>query len=197
MPRRFLIAVALLFIAVVSLVAVACDSDDDTPAATATSPATIPPDATPEPTAPPFQGSREPRELISDVIPTPILMDVRAAAHEDFDRLVFEFADSRPGYRVEYVSEAVACGSGMRVEVAGNAVLQVRMQPAVAHSEDGVPTFPSQELTPSLASIVEVIQTCDFEGEVTWVVGLTEEVDFSLFTYPGPFGIAIDVAHPG
>ncbi len=196
MPRQPLFALALLLFAVLSLGAVACDSNDDVPAPTAPSPATIPPAVAAEPTAPPFQGSREPRELISDVIPTPILMDVRAAAHEDFDRLVFEFADSRPGFRVEYVSEAVACGSGMRMEVAGNAILQVRMRPATAHDEAGVPTFPSQEVTPNLSSILGVVQTCDFEGEVTWVVGLTEEVDFSMSTYPDPFRVVIDVAHP-
>lgn len=196
MPHRFLPAIALLFIAVVSLGAVACDSDDDAPAATATSPATIPPDATPEPTALPFQGSREPVEVISDVVPTPILVDVRAASHEDFDRVVFEFADSRPGYRVEYVDEAVACGSGLEVEVVGTAILQVRMQPAAAHNEAGHPTFTKQRSDSELASVLEVIQTCDFEGEVTWAVGLTQEADFVVSALPDPFRIVVDLAHP-
>lgn len=198
LPYRSLFAVATLIVILLSLGAFACNSDGDVSEPTETAvPATTTPGATAaEPTTPPFQGSREPAELISDVIPTPILMDVRAAAHEDFDRVVFEFADSRPGYRVEYVDEAIACGSGIPVEVAGGALLRVRMQPATAHDEAGMPTFPSQEVTPGLWSILAVVQTCDFEGEVTWVVGLTEEVDFVLSTYPDPFRIVIDVAHP-
>ena len=109
----------------------ACNGDDGEPASPSP---TEPPNATtasdptsgPEPTNPPqpvppgpFQGSREPVEVVSDSVPLPLLVEVRSGAHDDFDRVVFEFRASRPGYRVEYVDEATACGSGMAVELVG------------------------------------------------------------------------------
>ena len=198
MPRPSPSVIVLLLITVLSLLSAACNGDDGTsptPGAPVPSP-TLTPGATDTPSLAPFQGSREPVEVVTNSVPTPILVDVAAARHEDFDRIVFEFDLSRPGYRVEYVPEAIACGSGMTVSIAGSAFLQVRMTPAVAHDDAGAPTFASQEITPALPAIIEGKQTCDFEGDVTWVLGLTEEADFVVSTFPDPFRVVVDVGHP-
>ena len=201
MPR-----LAVLLLAAGLIVLAACDGGNgdsgapatrtaDTPAATSTSP----PEATETPGRAPdeFEGRREPIEEDGTGRLTAALVDVRAAEHDGFDRVVFEFEASRPGYRVEYVSLPItACGSGLPVEVLGDAFLRVRMTPATAHDDAGTPTFGALELTPALATILEVEQTCDFEGEVTWVLGLVEEVDFGVSTFPDPFRVAVDVAHP-
>lgn len=165
------------------------DAGDD-----ATATATIP-----EPTSTPvFEGGRDPVEGpgVSES-GFPRLVDVRTGRHEGFDRVVFEFDGARPGYRVEYVSQPIIqCGSGFDIDVAGGAFLQVLMELAAAHNDAGTPTFGPQELIPGLPSILEVQSTCDFEGQVTWVLGLTEEVDFLVIELTGPFRIVVDVAHP-
>lgn len=188
----------MLLTALLAFGAVACgDSDDADADATATA---VPEGngAPDEPTAPPeFEGSRDPVEIPGDGGSGAQLVDVRAARDEGFDRVVFEFEGAQPGANVEYVSPPVtACGSGMPVEVAGGALLQVRMSPAAAHDDAGTTTFDLQELNPGLPTILVVVQTCDFEGELTWVVGLTSEVDFVTTTFTEPFRIVIDAAHP-
>ena len=201
---RFLIGMMLLA-ALLAIGAVACgDSDDADADATATADqgeatATAVPDgngAADEATAPPeFEGSRDPVEIPGDGSGAQ-LVDVRAASQEGFDRVVFEFVGAQPGASVAYVSPVTACGSGMPVDVAGGALLQVRMSPAAAHDDAGTMTFDLQELDPGLPTILVVVQTCDFEGELTWVVGLTSEVDFVTSSLTGPFRIVIEVAHP-
>jgi hypothetical protein len=128
-----------------------------------------------------------------------LLVDVRTGRHDEegFDRVVFEFSNVLPGYRIEYVQSPItACGSGLPVTIAGNAFLQVRMTPAAAHDEQGNVTFGTTELTPGLSTILEVESACDFEGVLTWVLGLSEEVDFSVLVLTDPYRVAVDVAHP-
>ena len=184
MPRL----TVLLLTAVMLLVLAACDGGDggatptttDAPAATAA-----------------FEGGREPVEVLDRAPPTPLLVDVRTGQHEGFDRVVFEFRNVLPGYRIEYVQSPIAaCGSGMPVTIAGDAFLQMRMTPAAAHDEQGNVTFGTTEITPALPTILEVESTCDFEGEVTWVLGLSEEVDFNVFFLTDPYRLVIDVSHP-
>jgi hypothetical protein len=205
MPRRLLIITALLLTTGFGLVALGCGDDDkdggEEPTATATTAAvdataTAPSDETPSET--PFAGSREPVVVPAGAMPDgiPRLVDVRAAAHEGFDRIVFEFDAPEPGFRVEYVEEALGCGTGEPEELEGAAFLQVKIQPADAHDDAGAPTFPQQELTPGLSSIVAARQTCDFEADVTWVVGLAEEVDFTAVSLLDPFRVVVDVGHP-
>lgn len=195
----------VLLLAAGLLLFAACDDDGDggEPTATSEQPSvTAAPTATepaPAPTDPiPFEGARDPVEVPGEVAPpVPELMDVRTGKHEDFDRVVFEFRDAVPGYRVEYISPpATECGSGFDVPVNGDAALQVQMSPAAAHNDAGESTFALQELSPGLPSILEVERTCDFEGILTWVVGLVEEADFSVFTLQEPARVVVDVAHP-
>lgn len=201
MPRLLLAVTLLLLVSALGLAALACEDDNKdggvtpTPTTVAIESPTAPPDETPGAT--PFAGGREPIEVPGPTAPPVlVLTDVRAAAHEGFDRIVFELQGGLPGYRVEYVDEATGCGSGEPVEIAGGALLRVRMAPAAAHDDAGAATFPQQELMPGLASILEAEQTCDFEADVTWVVGLTEEADFTAVSLLDPFRVVVDVAHP-
>src|SRR5436853_278329 len=61
-----------------------------------------------------------------------LLQRVAIGHHDGFDRVVFEFRDpGLPGYRVEYVPPPLKeDGSGDPVDVAGNAFVVVRMEPA-------------------------------------------------------------------
>jgi len=188
-------ALAILALSALLLLA-ACDDGDGGPAMTDTAAVTT---GTPAPApADSFEGGREPVEKPGGTAPPmPVLVDVQAASHDGFDRVVFEFTGALPGYRVEYVSAPIVqCESGEQVTVSLLTYLQVRMTPAAAHDEAGAPTFGSQLLIPGLPSVVEVGQICDFEAELTWVLGLYGNVDFAVSDLTDPFRIVVDVAQP-
>lgn len=202
MPR--LLIPALLALAALAFVACDDGNGDGPPTATVSSgqppTATAPAGASPTASEPtpegPFEGGRDPVEVGDDGGGIGLLADVRAAAHEDFDRIVFEFDGARPGYRVQYVDTAIACGSGETVDVDGAVLVEVHMTPAAAHDDAGQATFPLQELTPGLTALTAAVQTCDFEADVTWVLGLTHEAAFAVSDLTDPFRIVVDVAHP-
>ena len=207
MSRTLPAALAVLALSAL-LFLVACeDEDGDGPPPTATTAATavVSPTApavatdTPEPVPTgAFEGGRDPVEAPAQSQGAPLLADVRTGEHEGYDRITFEFeGDGRPAYRIEYITPpATGCGSGLPATIAGAALLQARFAPANAHDDQGTPTFGSTELTPGLTSIVEAVQTCDFEADVTWVIGLSQEVDFRVLELEDPPRLAVDIAHP-
>lgn len=206
-------AFALAAALVLGAALVACGDDDGaTPTATVgetTPAATEPSGATPPaPTTTPLVRvatpaigevpfGRAPVEVPAiDATAIALLTNVQTGAEETYDRALFQFEGTRPGYRVEYISApAIACGSGEPVEVAGQALLQVRLSPAQAHDEAGAPTSAQNEFTPNLPALLELERTCDFEGEVVWVLGLVQEVDFRVFDIADTF-LVVDVLHP-
>ncbi len=206
--RRVLLA---LLAAAALVAAAACDeeaappttpteetSPAESPTAAPTSPAAT---TAPEPTTP-FQGSRGPVEAPASsglALGGAILVDVRVARHAGFDRIVFEFQGGLPGYRIQYVDPPiVADASGLPVEIAGNAFLSIRFEPAAAHDPDtGTPTYTGPlEIAAGLPSLLEAERTGDFEAVLNWALGLSQEVDFRVYPLQDPFRVAIDVAHP-
>ncbi len=147
---------------------------------------------------PAFEGTRGPVEEAGAVAPPmPLLVHVRTGEHEGYDRITFEFEGERPGYRVEYVQPPITQDpSDLPVEIAGNALLKIRLESAAAHDDSGTQTVDFSELTPGLPSLVEAEQIGDFEGVVTWVLGLSGEVNFRVGTLTGPPRIYVDVLHP-
>ncbi|MEO6197164.1 MAG: hypothetical protein ABIP58_03560 [Dehalococcoidia bacterium] len=213
---KALLAIAL---ALVLALTVACgddDDDSDTPGPTSpavTSPAasvsvtpepsscpapSTAPSASPEPT-PVFQGSRDPVEEEGPAVPpVAVLYDVRTACHESYDRIVFDFRDNAPGYRIEYVEPPISQdGSGEPLDIAGEAFLYVRFYVAQAYDEDGNSTYTGpREITPDLEAISEMEMAGDYEGYVTWGIGLPEELDFRVTALEDPYRVVIDIAHP-
>jgi hypothetical protein len=124
-----------------------------------------------------------------------VLRDVRAARHEHFDRVVFEFeGDARPGYHVAYIDKPVRqCGSGDIVEIAGHGWLSVQIRPAAAHDEAGKAKIPFRERKLSLGVVQEIERTCDFEGEVSWVLGVSSPNRYRVLELEKPARLVIDV----
>lgn len=126
--------------------------------------------------------------------PVATLRAVRSAAHEGFDRVVFAFSahDPAPGLRVGYEASPVRCGSGEAVAVPGRA-LAVSVQPAAAHDELGSVTAPPHPVETGLSAVTALVQTCDFEGEVAWVLGVDGERPYRVFTLANPTRVVVDV----
>lgn len=125
------------------------------------------------------------------------LVDIRAARHARFDRIAFEFSGRVPGYHVEYVNRPVRqCGSGEVTEIAGDAWLEVRLSPADAHDDKGHPTAGERERKIELGVLRELEMTCDFEGVVTWVLGVSSPNRYRVLELTDPPRLAVDVHHP-
>lgn len=95
------------------------------------------------------------------------LAEVRTGEHEDFDRVVFEFAEQLPDYQVEYVEQVQRPGSGQPVDLRGDRQVRVTLD-HVARTSD-------RRTTPSLPAIREVRQFPSFEGTVAAGLGVTGE----------------------
>ena len=124
------------------------------------------------------------------------LVSVRSARHDGFDRVVWELTSAMPGVHVEYVDEPVRqCGSGEPVPLPGDGWLEVRLEPARAHTEEGRPTMAARRQTPALPVVEEIIQTCDFEAVVTWVLATRSPERFRVFLLDDPPRVVLDVRH--
>jgi len=131
---------------------------------------------------------------------TALLERVAVGRHEGFDRVVFQFRDHLPGYRVEYVAPPLKeDGSGSVVQVKGNAFVVVRMEPASGFdltTGEGVMVYKGPRRVDGVAagtSIVrEVVRTGDFEAVLSWAVGLEDRVDFRVRTTTSPARVIVD-----
>jgi hypothetical protein len=125
-----------------------------------------------------------------------LLSALRTSKNDGFDRVVFEFRERMPGYRLEYLDTPVRdCRSGAERRIDGDGWLQVRFSPASAHTESGEPTLRARELKPALGTLREVERTCDFEGIVTWVVGTASAQSFRAFELSDPPRLVVDIDH--
>jgi len=125
------------------------------------------------------------------------LRAVRTARNEGWDRVVFEFAGGVvPGYHVEYVDRPVRkCGSGDEAQVAGQGWLEVRITPAQAHDEAGRVTVADRERKLALPVLRELELTCDFEADVTWVLGVASPNRYRVQELSNPARLVVDVRH--
>jgi hypothetical protein len=129
-------------------------------------------------------------------IATVTLRQVRAADQTEFDRIVFEFKETEaPGYRVEYI-DSVKDTAGTVHKLAGKAFLRVDMNPAWAHSnETGAPSLTEREKRVNLSTIIEFKQVEDFEGVVSYAVGLSRRKPFRVTEMSNPARLVIDIKH--
>lgn len=125
------------------------------------------------------------------------LRAVRAARHEGYDRVVFEFDGGLlPGYRAEYVdSPQHQCGSGDEVRLPGDAWIQVDLEPGRAHDDEGRATVEQRTQRPGLPNLVELRLICDFEAQVGWVLGLRSPSPFRILRLADPARLVLDVRH--
>jgi len=139
--------------------------------------------------------------------PTPALLtavDVQDLG--TFDRVTFQFR-SDPGdalpeiSRADYMSRPVlADPSGMVVDVDGNAVLQIVMSNASGTDltvDPPVTTYTGPtRIRADLPSVVELVQTGDFESVLSWAIGLRSgAATITAQVLTGPTRVVVDIPH--
>ena len=129
-----------------------------------------------------------------------LVRSARLASHPDatpgYDRLVFEFDGGLPEVHVEYVDRPVhACGSGEALTPEGDGFLEIRLTGARAHTDAGEATIPHGRQRRGLPTVLETVPTCDFEGVVTWVLGVASPEAYRVVRLEAPSRLAVDVQH--
>jgi hypothetical protein len=143
--------------------------------------------------------STEPVVWASAITETALLTDVRAARRPGYDRVVFEFERGVPGYDVRYADRPIeADGSGDEVSVTGDAVLLVRMEPALDAdlSKESAPltyTGPAR-FSPATAAVAELVRIGGFEAVLAWAIGVDEERPFRVTRVENPARIVIEIS---
>ncbi len=122
----------------------------------------------------------------------PTLVGIRAAQHHGFDRVVYDFAGGLPNrIRLRYVTTLVADGSGRPVRIAGRAILRLSMFPAEAHTGAAVNTAPRRLAFP-YKNVMTTVRAGDFEGYVTYGIGLAKRTHYKVFTLHNPDRVVVD-----
>jgi hypothetical protein len=134
----------------------------------------------------------EPVERDRPARPPPELRSVQADERDGYDRVVFTFEGSMPGYRVRYVPQVTGAG-GRRLPLRGSAFLEVAFEPARARGPDGTPSFPAATITPSSPELRQVRFAGDFEGRVSFGLGVAGRGGFRVSELRNPTRVAVDV----
>ena len=116
-----------------------------------------------------------------------LLTNVTELGDHCVDHVVFDFTGAGadlPGYSVTYGSPPfVADASGAAVSVAGNAFVVVKVNPGYGYDfETGRPTYTGPKSVPVAHAnhVRAIVETGDFEGVLTWIVGLDAKRPFSV-----------------
>lgn len=122
------------------------------------------------------------------------LAAVRVGCHATFDRIVFEARLATPAYRVRYASKVIADGSGNEVSLLGTERLRVVLPGSRAHTLGGAAVL-ARVLTPRCPNLRQAKLAGDFEGTVSFGLGLRRTAGFRVVRLTAPTRIVVDVAH--
>ena len=138
------------------------------------------------PCAPPVGGSVVPQSspAPSDVM---LLTSVGVATRGCTDTISFALdstSSQKPGYTVAYQrGPFTQDASGKPISIQGNAFLVVTLQNATGfdfNTNRHTYVGPLRFQPPNTAYVQDVVETGDFEAVTTWVIGVRDEVPFSV-----------------
>lgn len=127
------------------------------------------------------------------------LTAVRTGQHSGYDRVTFQFSGKVPAYTVEHAKAVYNDPRGDQVPLAGQSYLRVVFHGTSAVSQQplrqaytGPPVF-----TPYYPQLLTVAKAGDFEGVLSFGLGLAAPSGYHIFTLTSPGRLVIDVSHAG
>src|SRR5262245_24695917 len=123
-----------------------------------------------------------------------LLYNVSTGCGATFDRFVLRFRFATPGYSVRLVRRVTHDPSGRPVRLLGNARLLVVIRNARAHTLGGTSLVP-RAITPLCRNLRQVKAAGDFEGVVSFGLGLRHRAGFRVFRLTSPTRVVVDIAH--
>jgi hypothetical protein len=129
--------------------------------------------------------------------PGKYLTAVRTARHAGYDRVVFQFSGGIPAIKAERAGAIYADPKGTKISLPGHAFLHVVFRGASATCPQPFHrtwTGPSV-LTPRYPQLLAVKPAGDFEGYLSFGLGLAAKRPYHVSTLTGPDRVVIDVSH--
>lgn len=145
------------------------------------------------PAASPF--SLEDRRVQSQGRANLVIQDVRVGSHEGYDRFVIEFTGTGiPGYLTGYTDQPLQQASGLPVEVAGNAYLELMIQ-GTPWGRPGTPDHVVEAGPKPLAAgnILGVTNGGTFEADSQYFIGLDRRRPYNVYVLSEPTRLVVDV----
>jgi hypothetical protein len=131
--------------------------------------------------------------VASDRLALPVLTSVKARHVGNADRVVFGFTGGVPTtVQATWVSTLVHDGSGLPVRVAGTKVLSVVMNGAQAHDQGG--STVRNRTAFGLPNVITAVAAGDFEGVVTFGLGVQQQTSFQVSTQAHRVVVRVDAA---
>jgi hypothetical protein len=130
--------------------------------------------------------------------PGSYLTAVRTGKHGGYDRVVFQFSGGLPAVTAERVATVYADPRGTPVSLAGKSRLHVVFRGASANCPQPAHrtwTGPSV-LTPRYPQLLMVKAAGDFEGYLSFGIGLAARGGYHISSLAGPDRVVIDFTHP-
>lgn len=123
--------------------------------------------------------------------------NLRTGGHSGYDRVVIDYKGKKPTVKVTIVDSLYSCGKGDKLTIPGDKIVKIDLTPAQAHNQKGqnVYTGPGRLSTTNynLASVKGVRMACDFEGHVTFGIGVKNFKKVSWTSMSDPKRIVLDV----
>ena len=130
------------------------------------------------------------------------LTAIRVGEHAGYDRVVFQFSGGSPAYDVDRVGTVYADPKGTPVPLAGQSFLWVVFRGATALCPQPRGPQPLTKtylgpstLTPYFPELLVVKAAGDFEGYLSFGIGLAAKSGFHVAILTDPYRVVIDVRH--
>jgi hypothetical protein len=126
-----------------------------------------------------------------------IAQTYRVGGHRTFDRVVFAFTGGVPGWQnsAGYVRQVRADASGLPIALEGSAFLEIVFSPARAYGATCHPTAAERTAAPHLPVLLQIKPAGDFEGYVSYGLGLARKTSYHLFALKRPDRVVLDISH--
>lgn len=123
--------------------------------------------------------------------------NLRVGSHSGFDRIVIDYKGKKPAVKVSLVNSLYSCGKGDKLTIPGDKIVKIDLTPAQAHNQKGQDVYvgPGQLSTKlyNLTTVKGVRMACDFEGYVTFGIGVKSLKSYSVTHLSDPKRIVLDL----